>query len=147
MQIKFIYSEKAQNFAKYSPYFWLALHRTKVRSRFRKMLWPSQNIWTLTELTGYSYYALSYPFFLPNKQFFQHFQKLNGWNKSSICKFLRNLVIIYIFSDMYFFSFIQTSFMLTSSIGNWDQYKPHTLILPDWTLEKWARSNFTFQSS
>ena len=29
------------------PYFWLALHRTKVRWRFHKILWPSQNIWTL----------------------------------------------------------------------------------------------------
>ena len=27
-----------------SPYFWLALHRTKVRWRFRKILWPSQNM-------------------------------------------------------------------------------------------------------
>ena len=27
--------------------FWIALHRTKVRWRFRKILWPSQNIWTL----------------------------------------------------------------------------------------------------
>ena len=26
----------------------LALHRTKVRWRFRKILWPSQNIWTLS---------------------------------------------------------------------------------------------------
>ena len=31
-----------QNFAKSSPYLWLAL-----RWRFRKILWPSQNIWTL----------------------------------------------------------------------------------------------------
>ena len=38
---------RPQNFAKSSPYFWLALHRTKVRWRFRKILWPSQNIWTL----------------------------------------------------------------------------------------------------
>ena len=28
----------------HSPYFSLALHRTKVRWRFRKILWPSQNI-------------------------------------------------------------------------------------------------------
>ena len=28
-------------------YFWLALHRTKVRWRFCNILWPSQNIWTL----------------------------------------------------------------------------------------------------
>ena len=27
-----------------SPYFWLALHRTKVRWWFHKILWPSQNI-------------------------------------------------------------------------------------------------------
>ena len=27
--------------------FWLALRRTKERRRFRKILWPSQNIWTL----------------------------------------------------------------------------------------------------
>ena len=41
--LKLIYSEKAT---------WLALHRTKVRWRFRKILWPSQNIFNqiLTEL-------------------------------------------------------------------------------------------------
>ena len=38
---------RPQNFGKSSPYFWLALHRTKVRWGFRKILWPSQNIWTL----------------------------------------------------------------------------------------------------
>ena len=33
--------------------FWLALRRTKERRRFRKILWPSQNIWTLkTGLLG-----------------------------------------------------------------------------------------------
>ena len=32
----------------HSPsYFWLALCRTKVRRRFCKILWPSQNIWTV----------------------------------------------------------------------------------------------------
>ena len=36
-----------QNFSKSPPYFWLALYRTNVRWRFRKILWPSQNIWTL----------------------------------------------------------------------------------------------------
>ena len=41
---KFIYCEKATTF---SPNFWLALHRTKVRWRFRKILRLSQNIWTL----------------------------------------------------------------------------------------------------
>ena len=38
----------AQNLAKSSPYFWLQYTQSKVRGRFRKILWPSQNIWTLT---------------------------------------------------------------------------------------------------
>ena len=41
---------RPQNFAKSHPYIWLALHRTKVRWRFCKILWPSQNIWTLKEI-------------------------------------------------------------------------------------------------
>ena len=43
-----IFWEGHKNFAKSSPYFWLALHRTKVRRRFCKILRPSQNIWTLS---------------------------------------------------------------------------------------------------
>ena len=38
---------RPQNFAKSPPCFWLALHRTKVRWKFCKILWPSQNVWTL----------------------------------------------------------------------------------------------------
>ena len=47
--LKFIYSEKATKFCKIFTLrnIWLALHRTKVRWRFCKILWPSQNIWTL----------------------------------------------------------------------------------------------------
>ena len=60
--IKFIYSEKAtkfceisssyilrrpQNFAKSPPIIWLAVRRTNNWWRFHKILWPSQNIWTL----------------------------------------------------------------------------------------------------
>ena len=41
-----IFWEGHKNFAKSSPYFWLAFH-TKVRWRFRKIRHPSQNIWTL----------------------------------------------------------------------------------------------------
>ena len=48
MFLKFIYSEKASKFCEiFTPYFWLVLHRTKVRWMFRKILWPSQNTWTL----------------------------------------------------------------------------------------------------
>ena len=43
----YTYSEKATNFAKYPPVIWLAVHRTNNSWRFRKILWPSQNIWTL----------------------------------------------------------------------------------------------------
>ena len=39
---------RPQNFAKSPLCFWLALHRTKVRWKFCKILWPSQNVWTLT---------------------------------------------------------------------------------------------------
>ena len=39
---------RPQNLAKFSSYFWLALNRTKVRWRFRKILWLSQNIWTFS---------------------------------------------------------------------------------------------------
>ena len=39
-------------FAKSSPYFWLTLDRTKVTWRFHKILWPSQNIWTLMKRCG-----------------------------------------------------------------------------------------------
>ena len=45
-----IFWEGHKIFAKSSPNFWLALHRTKVMWRFRKILWPSQNIWTLLKL-------------------------------------------------------------------------------------------------
>ena len=50
--LKFIYSEKPIRFCEILPYFWLALHRTKVRWRFRKILWSSQNIWTLNRNTN-----------------------------------------------------------------------------------------------
>ena len=39
---------RPQNFAKSPPYFCLQYIQTKVRWRFCKILWPSQNIWTLT---------------------------------------------------------------------------------------------------
>ena len=56
---------RPENFAKSSPYFWLALHRTKVRWRFRKILWPSQNIWTLNEYIFeiFSFFVLLINFF------------------------------------------------------------------------------------
>ena len=38
---------RPQNFAKSSPNCWLTLNRTKVMRRFCKILWLSQNIWTL----------------------------------------------------------------------------------------------------
>ena len=42
-----IFWEGHKNFAKSSLNFWLQYIRSKVRGRFRKILWPSQNIWTL----------------------------------------------------------------------------------------------------
>ena len=49
--LKFIYSEKATKFCETSI-FWLALHRTKVRWRFRKILWPSQKFNKPTIVSG-----------------------------------------------------------------------------------------------
>ena len=40
---------RPQNFEKSSPYFWLCVLWSKVRWRFCKILWPSQNIWTLSK--------------------------------------------------------------------------------------------------
>ena len=41
-------SPQPLKFAKSSPNFWLQYIQSKGRWRFRKILWPSQNIWTLT---------------------------------------------------------------------------------------------------
>ena len=40
---------RPKKFEKSPPYFWLALQRTKVTWEFCKILWPSQNIWTLPD--------------------------------------------------------------------------------------------------
>ena len=47
---------KVQNFAKSSPNFWLYVLQSKVRWIFCKILWPSQNIWTLYALTSLSHW-------------------------------------------------------------------------------------------
>ena len=39
---------RPQHFAKSTPIIWLAVHRTNNWWIFRKILWPSQNIWILT---------------------------------------------------------------------------------------------------
>ena len=38
---------RPKKFEKSPPYFWLALQRTNISWRFRKILWPSENRWTL----------------------------------------------------------------------------------------------------
>ena len=66
-KIKFIYSEKATKFCKISTNYliiWLAVHRTNNWWRFRKVLWPSQNIWTLTVCHPFQYHS-STNIFLP----------------------------------------------------------------------------------
>jgi hypothetical protein len=47
MQVKFIYSEKATKFCEIFPLLLTQYIQSKVRGRFCKSLWPSQNIWTL----------------------------------------------------------------------------------------------------
>ena len=46
MLLKLIYSEKATKFCEIFPLL-LTACTSKGRGRFRKILWPSQNIWTL----------------------------------------------------------------------------------------------------
>ena len=53
---------RPQNFTKYSPPFWLQYIQSKVRWRFRKILWPSQSIWTLP----YYYWKLNPPNIWPD---------------------------------------------------------------------------------
>ena len=45
--VKFIYSEKATKFCEISTLLLTGTKYDKVRWKFRKMLWPSQNIWIL----------------------------------------------------------------------------------------------------
>ena len=46
--LKFIYnSEKATKFCETSTLFWLYVVPVKISWRFHKILWPSQNIWTI----------------------------------------------------------------------------------------------------
>ena len=54
-KVHIVILRRPQNFVKSSPCYWLALHRTKVRWRFRKILWPSQNMWTLSPITENPY--------------------------------------------------------------------------------------------
>ena len=42
---------RPQNFAKSQPIIWLEVHRTNNWWRFRQIVWPSQNVWTLKRLT------------------------------------------------------------------------------------------------
>ena len=48
--LKFIYSEKATKFCEISTLLLSYVVPVKSKVRFRKILWPSQNIWTLISL-------------------------------------------------------------------------------------------------
>ena len=75
-----IFWEGHKNFAKSSPNFWLQYIRSKVRRRFRKILWPSQNIWTLPTLVF--------------KKEMAYFLNLVTENKSEICNTLFLVVLL-----------------------------------------------------
>ena len=52
--LKFIHSEKATKFCEIFPLLLTTQYiQSKVRGRFRKILWPSQNIWTLGKICMY----------------------------------------------------------------------------------------------
>ena len=56
-----IYSEKATKFAKSSPYFWPQYIQSKVRWKFRKILWPSWNIWTIQSKVRWRFRKILWP--------------------------------------------------------------------------------------
>ena len=87
--LKFIYSEKA---TKSSPYFWLALHRTKVRWRFRKMLWPSEIYELYKSKKSYiiffgMYYRVSHIFLSEAVEASQCYSFESGWWNSNVQTF------------------------------------------------------------
>ena len=73
-QVKFITSERATKFCEIST---LLLSQSKVRYRFHKILWPSQNIWTLA-----SSWKLSTKHKIPNLQnFLTEKNRGENWGK------------------------------------------------------------------
>ena len=60
---------RPQNFAKSSPNFWLQyIIRSKVRWKFRKILGPSQNIWTLNGYKDLQWFTGVHSFFCNIKE-------------------------------------------------------------------------------
>ena len=64
-----IFWEGHKIFAKSSPNFWLQYIRSNVRGRFRKILWPSQNIWTLCNYLLHSDRNFTFLSFRRSQQF------------------------------------------------------------------------------
>ena len=72
---------------KSSPYFWLPLHRTQVRWRLRKILWPSQNVWTLP-FHKWDYFVKSYLVYVNSKTTLKSFwlhRRPNDFTKEQKC--------------------------------------------------------------
>ena len=58
-----IYSEKGTKFCEIFPLLLTTVHtQSRVRGRFRKMLWPSQNIWTLPWVSTNFWWSLMMKF-------------------------------------------------------------------------------------
>ena len=93
--VKFIYSEKATKLCEIFPL--LLTVCTVVKSKGKsKILWPSQNMWTLIADLGFRTYGYGYggrslsPFLQPNVfigSFARFFQNV-GWNVFSNCQIL-----------------------------------------------------------
>ena len=102
---------RPQNFAKSPPYFCLYVLQTKVRWRYRKILWPSQNIQTLQSNN------------LPNSLNTKHlFQKLYCMNPSDLDWSCSSLYRIY------FISLDQKNFFTLFGWGSFNNYVD--IILP-----------------
>ena len=99
---------RPQNFAKSPLHICLQYIQTKVRWRFRKILWPSQNMWTLT---GHVIYNPAYIYKFQLKTTFVHYWNFvrcwnfdcwnfDYWNFDSL-----NFIIVCTFLLSYFYWF------------------------------------------
>ena len=118
------------------PYFWLALHRTKVRWRFCKILWPSQNILTLkiNKSETIYHFRTNISKFLPGCTL--KYIQLWWWDKK------RNKLL----SDLFTFKYT----LATNRTKSWEQWKPQNVqfwVAPlRFSTIAWARHRYCVHS-
>ena len=85
---------RPQNFTKSSPNFWLQYIQSKVRWRFRKILWPSLNIWTLLLLLSFGHFFFAFSFGLLYSFFFSILSLLANWLPHTYSKVQKKITLL-----------------------------------------------------